>query len=152
MRSIILCCCLLVGAFTCEAKSAEAADEEAGDIRAMLNESAEAWNRGDLEGFMESYWNSPQLRFASGDTVHRGWQATLDRYRRRYGEDRESMGRLAFTDTEITMLAKDAAIVFGRYHLAREDGRATGLFTLTVRKMDESWRIVQDHTSTGREP
>lgn len=151
MRLIILCC-LLIGAFADEAKAEGTVARQAEAIRAVLEDSAEAWNCGDLEGFMESYWNSPQLRFASGGAVHRGWQATLDRYRRRYGEDRTSMGELAFTDIEITPLADDAAVVFGRYHLARGDDRATGLFTLTVRKIDAGWRIVQDHTSTAREP
>lgn len=116
-------------------------------IHQLLAHSVEAWNAGDIEGFMETYHRGPELRFASGGTVHRGWQATLERYRRRYGSDAESMGRLAFEDIEMTHLAPDAVLVFGRYCLQRQGAESTGLFTLTVRHLAAGWRITQDHTS-----
>jgi len=123
------------------------ADARAAAIEILLKRSVEAWNAGDLEGFMDSYHRGPDLRFASGGTVHRGWQATLERYRQRYGNDPESMGRLSFEDIEMTHLAPDAVLVFGRFRLWRGNAESTGLFTLTVRRFDAGWRIVQDHTS-----
>jgi len=150
----------VIMALTCLATGYSAAtaeqsspDTQKAAIRSLMAESAAAWNRGDLDGFMATYWKSPKLRFASGATVHRGWKATFERYRNRYGSDQQGMGRLAFEDLEITPLGRDAAVVFGRYRLTRgDDEDSEGLFTLTVRKMDEKWLIVQDHTSTGREP
>jgi len=118
-------------------------------IRALLDRGVAAWNRGDLDGFMATYWRSEELRFASGGNVHRGWQATLERYRSRYGTEPETMGRLAFEETEITPLAPDAAVVFGRYFLEREGVVSNGLFTLTVKRLDAGWRIIQDHTSAA---
>jgi ketosteroid isomerase-like protein len=74
-----------------EEKSEEAnrkVSEEA--IRKVLDDQVEAWNRGDLEGFMQGYWKSDELTFFSGGNVRRGWDETYDRYRKKYkGSPRE---------------------------------------------------------------
>ena len=118
------------------------------EVEAVLRDAEAGWNAGDIERYMQSYWNSPDLCFAGGATVTRGWQTTLDRYRTRY-PDRAAMGTLAFTDLEITMLGPDAAFVFGRWELARAEDRPHGLFTLVFRRLPEGWRVVHDHTSSA---
>ena len=119
-------------------------------IRAVLDEQAAAWNKGDIDAFMRGYWKSPELTFYSGGTVTSSWEATLQRYRSRYrGEGRE-MGKLDFSEVEIHVLAGDAAWVGGRWHLKLSDGKDLGgLFTLIFRKFPEGWRIVHDHTSAS---
>jgi ketosteroid isomerase-like protein len=114
-------------------------------IRKVMDDQAVAWNRGDLEGFMQGYWNSPKLVFV-GSEVTRGWQPTLDRYKRSYST-REKMGTLTFSDLEITVLSKDSAVVLGSWSLARTADNPHGKFTLTFRKFKEGWRIIMDHTS-----
>jgi ketosteroid isomerase-like protein len=114
-------------------------------IRKVMDDQAAAWNRGDLEGFMQGYWNSPKLVFV-GSEVTRGWQPTLDRYKRSYST-REKMGTLTFSDLEITVLSKGAAVVLGTWSLARAGDNPHGKFTLTFRKFKEGWRIIMDHTS-----
>lgn len=116
------------------------------DIRAVMNDQVAAWNRGDIDGFMRGYWNSPKLTFVSGASVTRGWQPTLDRYKKNY-DSREKMGTLTFSDLEITVLSKNAAVVLGSWSLAREKDNPHGKFTLVFRKFKDGWRIVQDHTS-----
>ncbi len=115
----------------------------------VLNSQIKAWNAGDIEGFMRGYWNSTELTFFSGGTVTKGWQPTLERYRKRYqGEGRE-MGQLEFRELQVTVLSPDAAIARGHWHLALSQGKeAGGLFTLIVRRKPEGWRIVHDHTSS----
>ena len=131
---------------TAEPVAFSASAEEAA-VRQILATQVEAWNRFDLDEFMASYWKSPQLRFTSGGSVRRGWQATLDRYRTTY-PDASAMGRLSFEDLEVTIFSERWASVFGRYVLERESDRPTGLFTLLLEKQDGVWRIVSDHTST----
>lgn len=114
-------------------------------ITAVLTEQAEAWNRGDIEGYMQGYWNSDDLVFVSSN-VTRGWKPTLERYKKSYNT-REKMGTLSFSDLEITVLSKDAAVVLGTWALQRTNDRPGGKFTLIVRKFREGWRIVHDHTS-----
>jgi ketosteroid isomerase-like protein len=118
------------------------------DITALLETQSAAWNRGDLDAFMQAYAPIDDLRFASGDTVTYGWRSTLERYKTRY-PDRATMGTLAFTKLVVTELSPDAAIAFGRWQLTRAHDRPHGLFTLTLRKTSAGWRIVADHTSAA---
>lgn len=117
--------------------------------RALLEMQVEAWNRGDLNGFMAGYWNSPELTFAGAQGITRGWAAVHERFARSY-PDRRAMGRLTFSDLEITVLHPSSVLVLGRWQLEREDDRPGGVFTLVMRKLVEGWRIVHDHTSTVR--
>jgi uncharacterized protein (TIGR02246 family) len=117
-------------------------------IRAVLNAQVAAWNRGDLEGYMDGYERSPDIVFVSGDRVTRGWKTVFDRYKRTY-DTREKMGVLTFSDVEITMLGKDVAIVLGRWQLKRSKDEPRGRFTLLLRNTRAGWRIVHDHTSSA---
>lgn len=122
-------------------------DEKAkAEIQKVITDQSEAWNRGDIDGFMKGYWNSPEMTFISGDNVTKGWQTTLERYKRGYNT-RAKMGVLSFTELSITVLSKKSAVVIGRFTLVRESDRPTGMFTLTFRKFKEGWRIIIDHTS-----
>ncbi len=118
----------------------------ADDIRNVMNEQTAAWNRGDIEGFMQGYWNSPKLAFVSGANVTKGWQPTLDRYKKNY-DSRAKMGALTFSDLEVDVLSKDAAVVLGSWSLQRESDNPHGKFTLIFRKFKDGWKIVHDHTS-----
>ncbi len=122
--------------------------DEAKAIRAVLDAQVAAWNKGDLEGFMAGYWKSPDLTFYSGKTKLRGWQATLDRYRKRYQAEGREMGKLAFSELDIELLGPDRAVVRGRFQLTLKGESPAGLFTLILKKLPEGWRIVHDHTSS----
>ena len=117
-------------------------------IRAVLDAQAAAWNRGDVEGYMDGYDRSPKTEFVGGDSITRGWQQVLDRYKTKY-DTREKMGTLTFSDLEINMLTKDAALVLGRWRLKRANDEPHGVFTLLFRKTKAGWRIVHDHSSSA---
>lgn len=118
------------------------------EIQALLDTQVNDWNEGNIDAFMEGYWKSDSLRFASGNGVREGWQETLERYKTSY-PDKANMGELAFELYDINVMSIDAALVFGRFNLKREAPLEdlTGLFTLIFRKKDGSWMIVHDHTS-----
>ena len=115
-------------------------------IRAVLDAQVEAWNRGDIEGFMRGYARREDTTFVSGDALTRGWTVVLNRYRKNY-DSREKMGTLTFSELEIKPVAGDAAIVLGRWQLKRSQDTPGGRFTLIFRRTPEGWRIVHDHTS-----
>jgi len=120
------------------------------EVRSVLDAQVAAWNRGDLEAFMTGYWRSPELVFCSGAVVTKGWQATLERYRRRYKSEGREMGRLRFQAIEVERLGPDAAFARGEYWLRMSDGAEPhGRFTLILRRLDGAWRIVHDHTSSA---
>jgi uncharacterized protein (TIGR02246 family) len=121
--------------------------KEMAAIRAVLDAQVAAWNRGDIEGFMDGYWRSGETVFVSGDTVTHGWAVVLDRYKKGYAT-REKMGTLAFSDLEIKVISKDTAVALGRWQLTRAADTPHGRFTLIFRHKAEGWRIVHDHTSS----
>lgn len=127
-------------------RESDAADADK-EIRQAFALQVEAWNRGDLDGFMELYWKDEKLTFFSGDEVTTGWQKTFDRYRKKYQSEGKEMGRLTFSEIEVTGLTADAATARGRWRLKRTKDEPAGLFTLIFRRIDGHWRIVHDHTS-----
>lgn len=134
---------------TYECDRLEAKTDPATAIRAMLDEQVRAWNRGDLEGYMQGYWNSSDLTFYSGGTKTAGWTPTLERYRKRYQEGGSKMGKLIFTEVQVELLGSSTGLVKGRWQLRLGSGDIGGLFTLIVRRFKEGWRIVHDHTSAS---
>lgn len=124
------------------------AETEITAITAMLEAQDAAWNRGDIDGFMDGYWKSPELRFASGGKVTRGWDETNARYHNTYGGP-ETMGTLITDDYEIVLLGPDAAVAHGRWKLDGREGTPWGLYTLVLRKMGGEWKIVSDTTTSA---
>lgn len=118
------------------------------DVRGLLERQAAAWNRGDIDAFMREYAKSERLTFSSGGKTERGWQATYDRYKRKYPTP-ERMGRLTFGDLEVTSLDWDgtAALALGRWYLERAPDPVGGNFSLVLKRAKGDWRIVHDHTS-----
>lgn len=119
-------------------------------VRTLLADQAAAWNRGDLDAFMRGYWRSDQLTFSSGGKTQRGFDATLQRYRDRY-PTREAMGTLAFSELETRLLAPDAMLVLGRWHLDRGENSVGGNFSLVLQRLNGEWKIIHDHTSVETE-
>ena len=116
------------------------------EIRAVLSAQVAAWNRGDIDGFMNGYARSAATEFIAGNKLTRGWQTVRDRYRKKY-DSREKMGTLTFSELKITRLSSDAGLVIGRWGLVRKQDKPHGRFTLLLRRTPEGWRIVHDHTS-----
>jgi len=123
-------------------------DANAAAVRAVLEAQAAAWNRGDVEGYMEGYAKEETTTFVSGDTVTRGWRTVLERYKARY-DTREKMGTLAFTELELKPLSEFYFMASGRWQLTRETDTPHGRFTLILRRTNAGWRIVHDHTSSA---
>lgn len=115
-------------------------------IASVLESQAAAWNRGDIDAFMDGYWNSPETAFASGDNVERGWTAVRDRYKAKY-DSREKMGTLTFTDLFVRQTTPDMATVTGRWKLHRTTDAPGGTFILVFRRLPDGWKIVYDNTS-----
>jgi len=121
----------------------------ADEFRTVIQAQQDAWNRGDIDGFMNGYARARSTIFVSEDTVTRGWQTVRDRYKKKYS-DRAKMGRLSFSNIEITQLSPDSAVVLGAWQLKRAKDRPHGRFTLIFRLTSDGWRIVHDHTSAAR--
>jgi len=115
----------------------------------LLSQQSQDWNEGNIDAYMDGYWKSEELRFASGDRVTYGWKKTLANYKRGY-PSKSAMGKLEFTEINVEILSENSAMVFGRWQLHRETDKPHGLFTLHLKKLSEGWEIVSDHTSAGK--
>jgi beta-aspartyl-peptidase (threonine type) len=120
------------------------------EVKAVWSAQGDAWNRGDLEGFMAGYWKSPDLVFFSNGSETRGWQETLDRYRASYKAEGRQMGALDFPQLEFKELSATVVLARGRWRLKMPDGKeSTGMTSVTFQKLPEGWRIVHDHSSAA---
>ncbi|MFG0266397.1 MAG: isoaspartyl peptidase/L-asparaginase [Rhodopirellula sp. JB055] len=120
------------------------------EITALIQQQASDWNAGDIDAFMDVYWKSDQLTFSSAGEVTRGFDATWQRYKKRYPTSKE-MGKLTFTELEFLPLSGAAMQVLGVWKLERDEPMG-GRFTLVFQRFPEGWRIVHDHTSKFADP
>jgi len=116
------------------------------EIGKIFFQQEEDWNNGDIDAFMEAYWNSEALQFGGAYGITWGWQQTLERYKSSY-PDKAAMGRLAFQIIDMTLQSDDVVSLTGSWVLEREHDRPEGHFLLIWRKIDGQWKIVADHTS-----
>jgi len=137
---IIFLIILLGGSFTLLAQRNENA------IRQLLSNQTECWNKGDIEGFMQTYWQSDSLLYVGKSGVTYGWHRTLERYKKSY-PDRAAMGTLQFTIIKVQQLSSKMYNVVGKWQLTRVSGNVEGHYTLLLRKINGKWLIVQDHSS-----
>ena len=119
----------------------------------MLHASADSWNRGDLEGFLDDYWRSEELTFSGEGGVTRGWEDVRTRYLTSYWAEGATRDSLSFEAIEVTDLGREHALALGQYVLFRPDEgglvSATGYFSLVLEKMEDGWKILHDHTSAA---
>ena len=128
------------------AQTAPAASQRA--IVQVLTTQTAAWNRGDIPGFMQGYWQSDSLVFIGRKGPTYGWQPTLANYQKSY-PNAAAMGQLDFSGLRVTLLAPGAAQVVGHWHLARPAaGDLQGYFLLVLRQFDGKWLVVADHTNS----
>ena len=115
---------------------------EAG-IRLVMEAQEIAWNNHDLEGFMQGYWKSDQLKFYGSNGLTLGWDNTLANYKKGYPSKAES-GTLNFVINDISKIEGDNYWVMGEYHLKRQVGDADGVFIIIFKKIDGAWKIIAD--------
>ena len=146
MRWLAVVSCLTVSA--CSPRRTFDEDDRRAVVE-VLERQRDAWNRGDLDGYMEGYARTPALVFTSGGKIRRGWDEARAAYQQRYGQDRSGMGQLAFEIVDVQPVGADAAIVLGRWRLTDTPQAGGGVFSVILERRPEGWRIVHDHTTSS---
>jgi uncharacterized protein (TIGR02246 family) len=147
LHVLVLTLALAACASTPQVRRFEPADRTA--ITAVLDQQVAAWNRGDLQRYMDGYAHIPDLVFTSGGNVRRGWQDAFDHYKARYATDPKAMGTLGFHIDQIDAVGADGAVVLGRWELTGAQHPGRGVFSLVLERRPEGWRIIHDHTSVS---
>ena len=115
-------------------------------IMKVMNLQQDAWNKGDIDSFMQGYLKSDELVFSGKSGPVYGWENTKNRYYSSY-PNTKVMGKLNFTIKKIRSLSLNTAYLIGEYYLKRSGEDSWGHFTLLWKKIDSNWLIVSDHTS-----
>jgi ketosteroid isomerase-like protein len=124
----------------------QAQKHDEGEIRTLLVQQTETWNRGDINGFMQTYWQNDSLMFIGKDGVTWGWKNTLERYKKGY-PDKETMGQLSFEVIQTKKLSAEYFFVVGKWMLKRNAGDLSGYYNLLMKRIKGQWKIIADHSS-----
>jgi ketosteroid isomerase-like protein len=139
MKKCLISCLLILVSYISNAQDRQA-------ILNLMHNQELAWNRGDIDVFMQGYWKSDSLLFVGKNGPTYGWQTTLEHYKKGY-PDKAAMGQLKFTILQVKVLDATNAFVFGGWKLNRANDAPGGYYTLWFKKIKGEWKIVCDHTS-----
>ena len=115
-------------------------------IRKVLDKQTKGWNSGNIEAYMQGYWESDSLVFIGKSGPKHGYKTTLQNYRKSY-PDTTSMGKLNFELLQLKRLSPEYYHITGKWKLQRSIGNLEGFFTLLFRKVANNWVIILDHSS-----
>lgn len=124
------------------AQNSKITKEISGQILLQQN----AWNNGDIEGYMSFYNNSDSLKFVTKNGVTSGFNNVLKKYKESF-PDKEKMGILKFGNLSYKIIDKNNVIVIGSWELIFKNDSKGGYFMLLWEKINGKWKIVIDHTS-----
>ncbi len=130
----------------CFYTKAIAQSKEQKAVVAVLESQRLAWNKGNIEEYMQGYWKSDSLVFVGKNGPQYGWNKTLQNYQKSY-PNKEAMGELQFNFINIEIIGQDQAFVLGQWKLTREKDEPQGFFTLRLKKIKGEWKVVYDHSS-----
>ena len=116
------------------------------EIRNLLTRQTQAWNTGDIDGFMQTYWQSDSLMFVGKEGVTWGWKNTLEHYKKSY-PGKAAMGELSFDIIKLKRLSDQYYFVVGKWMLRRTAGDLSGHYNLLIQKINGEWKIIADHSS-----
>jgi len=140
MKKITLIFCLII---VCNFSIAQVDNRTA--INNVMNDQLVAWNNGDIDAFMQTYWQNDSLLFVSSPPIY-GWKTTLERYKKHY-PDTAAMGKLSFELLQLKQLSAEYYFAMGKWHLTRTVGDVAGVFSLLFQKINGKWLIIVDHSN-----
>lgn len=134
-----------------------AAQQQSGpraQIEAAMAGSAQGWNRGDLDAFLDIYADDPGTSFTGSKGIERGLAPIRARYAKNYpGQfgpgDRPKRTLLSFVFEDFQLIGTTHAHLIARWTLTPAAGAAvqTGMTSLLFRRTVSGWKIVADHSS-----
>ncbi len=123
---------------------AQNADENA--IANVLIGQVNAWNNGDIQSYMNAYWQNDSLLFISAGGVIHGWKELSSQYQNSY-PDAYAMGKLSYSLQDIKPVSTNVYLVVGKWYHKQQDRYYQGIFSIVFRKISNKWQIVNDHSN-----
>ena len=116
------------------------------DISNVLKNQTDEWNKGNIDGFMQGYWNSKDLRFITKRGIKFSYDSVANGYKKSYNT-KEKMGELTFSKLQFFDLDNhQLKQVYGMWKVSKMNETDSGNFSLIFKKIDGNWKIIVDHT------
>jgi len=116
------------------------------EVYDQMMKMVEAWNRHDLDAYLDGFLHSDDIVLVvEGETI-RGWDLLSKALHGGYPNPQE-MGTLTVDRMQVQMLAPDLAFVLIWYTMAFPKKNQYGTDTAIVKKVPEGWREMTSHTS-----
>jgi ketosteroid isomerase-like protein len=132
--------------FFCGIINCMEAQTDSEKVISILQEQQTCWNNGDINCFMQHYWNNDSLSFVGKYGIQYGWNKTLENYLKSY-PDKDAMGELVFDIVKVDQFSQNCIYILGKWNLKRKIDNPKGYFTIIFKKINDQWLIVSDHSS-----
>ena len=140
--------CLMLGACAVPSRSPTGIinEQDEAQIFAALQDSVEAWNRGDLKGHLAIY--DPSVTVMTKNGPRPTIEAIETSFGRTYFVDGKPKQNLRMESVRVRALSEQSALVTGHFVLSGgTEPEQSGWFTLVWVHTAVGWRAVHDHTS-----
>jgi len=121
---------------------------DARKVYEVLLKMLDRWNAHDFDGYLEAYWNSPELLVIVDSEQFNGWQQLHDSYINEY-PDRNAMGFIQPKRIQVKLLKPDLALALTWWSVSFPSSKqkVMGNTTMNLQKFDDGWKIVASHAS-----
>lgn len=120
------------------------AHSKASAIIAAMNNSADEWNKGDLDDFMKMYTDSSTMMYPTGPV---GLSSIRELYEKKYFNGKMPKQNLSYTGMKVTMLGENYALLTGKFTLKGGSlPERSGVYSLVMVLTKDGWKILHDHS------
>ncbi len=138
-KILILIACFFVFLAQTKAQGAKAAA-----IMTAMNNSADEWNKGDLDDFMKMYTDSSTMMCPTGPV---GLSSIRQLYETKYFNGKMPKQNLHYSEMKVTMLGKKYALLTGKFTLSGNNlPERSGVYSLVMILTKNGWKILHDHS------
>jgi ketosteroid isomerase-like protein len=152
---LLLWLCINVVLFvgSCASNSGETEEQMIASARELDQKYLEAFNKGDVDAFMDKYWKSPELvSYLPAVMQAKGWQQLYDISKKSFETMKGAKAEFIESNNKV---AGDMVIGWGRFTITLPDSASTkivGRYTDIKTKRDGKWVYILDHGSVPLPP
>lgn len=134
------------------AQPGESPEQMIAEAKALDQRFVEAYNKGDVDAIMDTYWNSPDLvSYPPAELQLRGWEAVKQGMTKEFAT--MAGGKLELLETSYKAFG-DVVISWGtwRYSMSEPPMEVVGRYSDVKGKKDGKWVYIMDHASAPMPP
>ncbi|HEY4323738.1 MAG TPA: nuclear transport factor 2 family protein [Mucilaginibacter sp.] len=141
----LLLLCFLIISINVYAQDVTADSPAAKEITTTMENSANEWNKGNLEAFMSLYDPSATMMMPTGTA---GLDVIRSLYEKKYFVGNMPKQNLRYTDMKVRFLGNDYALLTGAFTLYGNNlPERSGRYSLVMKHTANGWKILHDHSS-----